>query len=94
MKPFHDEEAGVAQGAPDHPGGADAGSQQPAAPKKESVRQWSTKKLLYTLRFFNLLNGVIIVLTGFLVFLTGLVNVTFTTVRLRGKCTLSAHILR
>jgi hypothetical protein len=45
-----------------------------AAPAKEegkSVSQWSTKKLIYTLRLFNLANGVLLIATGILVFITG-----------------------
>jgi hypothetical protein len=57
-----------------------------APPKKESVSvsKWSTKKLLYTLRLCNLSNGLLLILTGILVFITGMVNVTFSTITVSG----------
>jgi hypothetical protein len=64
------------------PAAGDNANGKPKTPK--GVKTWSTKKMLYTLRVFNLLNGFLLVLAGILVFITGLASVTFTTVREMG----------
>lgn len=63
------------------------GTAPPASPAKQSVRQWGTKKMLYTLRTINLINALVMILTGILVCLVGLMQVTFTSV------TVSAYIV-
>lgn len=75
----------AAQAAP--PAAAEhAEGEAPATAPKEgkSVSSWSTKKLLYTLRVANMSNGLLLVLTGILVFITGMVNVTFSTITVSG----------
>jgi hypothetical protein len=51
-----------------------------AAPQKTTVRDWSTSKVINVLRFANLCNGILMVIGAVLVFVTGLVSVSFTTV--------------
>lgn len=49
---------------------AGAGADAPAAPaKKETISNWSTKKLVYMLRVINMLNGLLLVTCAILVFL-------------------------
>jgi len=55
-----------------------------AAAEKKGVSTWSKSRLLTTLRMVNLLNGALLIATGILVFVTGLVSVTFSTVTVAG----------
>lgn len=53
-----------------------------AQPKRQSmnVAKWGTKRMIYTLRAANLINGLLLVMVGILIFLSGMVSITFTTV--------------
>lgn len=64
--------AAVAGAAPAGAAGAPA--------KAGSVSSWTTKKLLTSLRLINMLNGLLLVATGILVFITGIVGITFSTI--------------
>lgn len=76
-----DAEAGFA------PPAAAEGAPAPAPKKRTTVREWSTTKLTRTLRLVNLCNGIILILLGVLVFVTGLMSVSFTSV------TVSAYVV-
>ena len=50
---------------------AGAGAPAAAPAKKESVSQWSTKKLIYMLRMINMLNGLALVACAIIVCILG-----------------------
>ena len=49
--------------------GADAPAAAAAPAKKETISNWSTKKLVYMLRVINMINGLLLIACAILVFL-------------------------
>ena len=57
-----------------------AAPKEEAKKKRQPISAWSTKKVTYTLRVANMCNGLLLILIGILIFVSGMVSVTFTTV--------------
>lgn len=71
------------------PGGEPSASGDTAAAtqsdkKKGGVANWSKTRMLYMLRLMNLSNGLLLIVTGILVFITGMVNISFASITVSG----------
>ncbi len=73
-------------GEEESPGTTVAPAAEAPKKKRQPISAWSTKKVTYTLRIANMCNGLLLILIGILIFVSGMVSVTFTTV-----CVCPAH---